>query len=83
MIRDYLRHLTGCDIFEKSSPKACNCGMLRAEGVVEDLRAATDQLGSAVEDSLRRYWAGDPNAIASNLISATLRPAKEALGKAL
>lgn len=38
-----------------------------------------DELISAVQDGLRRYAAGDPKAIASNLISATLRQAEQTL----
>ena len=55
--------------------------MLRAEGALEDLLGATDEIVSAVQDGLRRHAAGDPNAIASNLISATLRQAEDAIRK--
>jgi hypothetical protein len=77
-IGQYLRHLTGCGIF---TGQACDCGMLRAEGALEDLLNATDEIVSAVQDGLRRYRAGDPLAIASNLISATLKQAEEAIKK--
>jgi len=46
-----------------------------------ELLTALDELVSAVQDGLRRHAAGDPNAIASNLISATLRQADQALQK--
>ena len=83
LIRDYLRHLETCLMLDGSSPspKACDCGALRAEGAIEDLRVALNELVSAVEDGRRRWLAGDPNGITSNLISATLRQAKEALQK--
>lgn len=80
-IRDYLRHLEGCRMSTEARPTACKCGMLRAEGAVEDLRTALSELVSAVEDRFRRHAAGDPNAIKSNLISATIRQAKGALQK--
>lgn len=80
-IRDYLRHLNGCGIFNEATPTACDCGMLRAEGAVEDLRTALSEIVSAIEDGFRRHAAGDPNAIKSNMISATIKQAKDALQK--
>jgi hypothetical protein len=47
--------------------------------MIEGLILSLDELVSAVEDGLRRHAAGDSNAIASNLISATLRQAKASL----
>jgi hypothetical protein len=83
LIRGYLRHLDGCGIFGGGDdhPTACDCGMLRAEGAIEDLRTGLSELVSAIQDGMRRHAAGDPNAIKSNMISATLRQAEEALKK--
>lgn len=52
-----------------------------ARAEMDRLRGALDELASAVQDGLRRHAAGDPNAIASNLISATLRQAVTVLRK--
>jgi hypothetical protein len=46
-----------------------------------ELLLALVELTSAVQDGLRRHAAGDPNAIASNLISATLDQALKAIIK--
>jgi hypothetical protein len=46
-----------------------------------ELLVALDELASAVNDGLRRHAFGDPHAIASNLISATLSQAQNALRK--
>lgn len=43
------------------------------------LTDALDELVSAVKDGLRRHAAGDPNAIASSMISVTLKQAEELL----
>jgi hypothetical protein len=47
----------------------------------EELLLALVELVSAVQDGLRRHAAGDPNAIKSNLISATLDQALKAIIK--
>jgi hypothetical protein len=46
------------------------------------LLSALDELASAVQDGQRRHNAGDPHAIASSMISATLKQAVEAIRKA-
>jgi hypothetical protein len=75
----YLRHLEGCAIF--GGRAGCDCGMLRAEGAIEDLRTALDEILSAVKDGRRRHTSGDLGAIDSSMISATIRQAEGALQK--
>ncbi|HUD64690.1 MAG TPA: hypothetical protein VMQ17_08935 [Candidatus Sulfotelmatobacter sp.] len=48
----------------------------------QDLLLALVELTSAVQDGQRRHAAGDPNAIKSNLISATLNQALQIILKA-
>ena len=43
------------------------------------LIVSLEELVSAVQDGLLRYAAGDPKAVASNLISATLNQAEQTL----
>lgn len=45
------------------------------------LTDALEELASAVKDGLKRHAAGDPNAIASDMIRSTLKQAEELLEK--
>jgi hypothetical protein len=47
-----------------------------------ELLEALEEIVSAIQDGLRRHAAADPNAIKSNLISATLRQVEAAIKKA-
>ncbi len=47
-----------------------------------ELLVALDEIVFAVHDGLRRHADGDPNAIISNMIAATLRQAEAAIAKA-
>lgn len=80
---DYDCHCPRCEARRRSAEElAQSVDATRIILAAPELFKALDELVSAVLDGLRRHAAGDPSAIASNLIDATLRQAEAAIRKA-
>jgi hypothetical protein len=72
----YDEHFGGC------SRVGCSCREFATLEAARDIYEALNELLSACADGIRRYHAGDPKAIMSNLISATMIQAEAAIRKA-
>lgn len=91
IVRFYTKHGSVADIlaaqgFAQEGTEIVNCGQRDRDATIlaqsnVELLGALDELTSAVRDGLRRHAAADPNAIASNLISATLKQAERMIRK--
>lgn len=75
-------HIRDVHFWGPCSTVGCRCEQFVLIDLAIDLFIALKELTSAVQDGLRRHAAGDPKAIASNLISATLSQALRTIAKA-